>query len=194
MPIPPTRRDFLFPATASVAAVTFGAALWGLGRTMSPAAGTVPTLTVDLTGLAPGAEVTVNFLPKPVLIRHRTPQDIAAARAEDATTLPDPLARNLNLAPDAPATDQNRRATPDGRFLVISQICTHLGCVVLGDASGSFDGFFCPCHSGHFDKSGRVRRGPPMQNLPIPPLEWQAPGILTLFPPSAISKARLNRL
>ena len=194
-PGPTHRRDFLFPATASVAAVTVGAAIWGLGRTMSPAGDvSLPAMQVDLTGQAEGVEVTVVFRGKPFLIRHRTAQDIAAAEAEDSSPFHDSLARNLNLAPDAPATDQNRRATPDGRFLVISQVCTHLGCIVLGDATGSFGGFFCPCHGGEFDKSGRVRRGPPPQNLPIPAFEWQHPGILTLFAPPYLSKARRDDL
>jgi ubiquinol-cytochrome c reductase iron-sulfur subunit len=178
-PSRPTRRDFRFPATAGVTAVTGGAAIWGLRRTMSPAGDVVSpaqcAVTVDLTGLTEGAEMTMFFRGKPVLIRHRSAPDIAAAEAEVSAPFHDPLARNLNLPSNAPATDQNRRAAPDGRYLVISPVCTHLGCVVLGAATGQFGGLFCPCHSGHFDTSGRVRRGPALQNLPIPALDRPAP-------------------
>ena len=43
-------------------------------------------------------------------------------------------------------------------------VCTHLGCIPLGqnpgDDRGSFGGWFCPCHGSLYDTSGRIRQGP----------------------------------
>ena len=50
-------------------------------------------------------------------------------------------------------------------------ICTHLGCVPLGQA-GDFNGWFCPCHGSHYDTSGRIRKGPAPKNLEIPPYDF----------------------
>ena len=48
-----------------------------------------------------------------------------------------------------------------------SGVCTHLGCVPIGE-SGDFGGWFCPCHGSHYDISGRARKGPAPLNLEIP--------------------------
>ena len=190
-----TRRDFLYPATAGLGLATIGVSLWGLGSSVSLAEGqALDSLTIDVTDLAEGAEVTVKFMGKPFVIRHRSPADIAAAEAVDPADLVDPFAQNLNLTTDAPATDQNRRATPDGRIIVLSRICTHLGCVVLGDRSGDFNGYFCPCHGAQFDTAGRVRRAPAQLNLQVPAFEWQSPGILTLLDPRILTEDRLDSL
>ncbi len=176
-----TRREFLYPVSAGVGAATAGLGLWAVLRAAAPVPSVPQTLLVDLAGLGAGAEMTVIFRGRPFLIRHRTPQAIAAAEAEDGAALNDPLARNANLGPDTPATDVNRRASPDGRFLVTSQLCTHLGCVVLGRGSGDFGGAFCPCHGAHFDTSGRTRKGPAPRNLPIPLLAFREGDILELY-------------
>jgi ubiquinol-cytochrome c reductase iron-sulfur subunit len=105
---------------------------------------------------------------KPVFIRYRTPEEIEAARAVDPASLPDPLAWNDNLAdPRAPATDENRALSEDGAWLVMMGVCTHLGCVPLGE-QGDFNGWFCPCHGSHYDTAGRIRKGPAPRNLPVP--------------------------
>jgi ubiquinol-cytochrome c reductase iron-sulfur subunit len=51
---------------------------------------------------------------------------------------------------------------------VMMGVCTHLGCVPLGDGAGEFHGWFCPCHGSHYDTSGRIRKGPAPENLPVP--------------------------
>ena len=100
--------------------------------------------------------------------------------------LPDPIARNANL-PDAaaPATDANRvMPSPEGEapgaWIVQMGVCTHLGCVPLGDGAGEFGGWFCPCHGSHYDLAGRIRKGPAPENLPIPPAEWAENLVLKL--------------
>ncbi len=59
-------------------------------------------------------------------------------------------------------------------------VCTHLGCVPLGDGAGDFGGWFCPCHGSHYDTAGRIRKGPAPENLHIPPLALSHGMVLTL--------------
>ena len=125
------------------------------------------SIQVDVSAIEEGSQLTVKYLGKPVFIRRRTAEEIAAAREEPVSALPDPLARNANLAPDAPATDENRALDESGEWLVMTGVCTHLGCVPIGEA-GDFGGWFCPCHGSHYDTAGRIRRGPAPENLPIP--------------------------
>lgn len=44
-------------------------------------------------------------------------------------------------------------------FVALSSICPHLGCAVHWEAQ--HDRFFCPCHNGAFDPSGKATEGPP---------------------------------
>ena len=60
---------------------------------------------------------------------------------------------------------------PKSEWLVMTGVCTHLGCVPLGD-KGDFGGWFCPCHGSHYDTSGRIRKGPAPTNLEIPKYEF----------------------
>jgi len=128
-----------------------------------------------------GTQLTVLFLGKPVFIRHRTEDEIADARAVDLGDLVDDMSRNENNA-DTDASDENR-STADfagnntGEWLIVEGVCTHLGCVPLNDAGdyvgpSGVGGWFCPCHGSHYDTSGRIRRGPAPENLPIPPVEF----------------------
>ena len=170
-----TRRDFIYYATAGAATVATGAAVWPLVNQMNPSADVLAlsSIRVDVSGVAPGTQITVLFQGKPVFIRHRTGEEIQDAREEvDVSTLPDPEAYNANLNEGVPATDENRvmpspEGEGEGAWLVMSGVCTHLGCVPLGEA-GDFHGWFCPCHGSHYDTSGRIRRGPAPRNLPIP--------------------------
>jgi ubiquinol-cytochrome c reductase iron-sulfur subunit len=164
-----TRRDFLYYATAGAGAVVAGAAVWPLVNQMNPSADVqaLASIFVDISGVEPGTQLTVKWLGKPVFIRRRTPEEIEAARAVDVTTLPDPLADNGNIPAESDASDQNRALDEAGEWLVMVGVCTHLGCVPLGDA-GDFGGWFCPCHGSHYDTAGRIRRGPAPRNLPVP--------------------------
>jgi len=165
-----TRRDFIYYATAGAGAVVAGAAVWPLVNQMNPSADVqaLASIRVDVSGVTPGTQLTVLWQGKPVFIRARTEEEIAAARDVDVSTLPDPIARNENGAVELlPATDENRALDEDGIWLVQMGVCTHLGCVPLGEA-GDFGGWFCPCHGSHYDTSGRIRRGPAPQNLPVP--------------------------
>ncbi|MEL7180984.1 MAG: ubiquinol-cytochrome c reductase iron-sulfur subunit [Pseudomonadota bacterium] len=163
-----TRRDFLYYATAGAGVVVTGAAVWPLVNQMNPSADVLAlaSIRVDVSAIDPGTQITVLWQGKPVFIRARTEEEIAEARAVDVSDLPDADANNDNLGA-APATDENRALTEDGVWLVQMGVCTHLGCVPLGDA-GDFHGWFCPCHGSHYDTSGRIRKGPAPRNLPVP--------------------------
>lgn len=164
-----TRRDFLYYATAGAGAVTAGAAIWPLVNQMNPSADVLAlsSILVDISGVEPGTQLTVKWLGKPVFFRRRTEEEIAAARDVDVSSLPDGNAENANIAADADASDENRALDDTGEWLVMIGVCTHLGCVPLGDA-GDYNGWFCPCHGSHYDTSGRIRRGPAPRNLPVP--------------------------
>jgi ubiquinol-cytochrome c reductase iron-sulfur subunit len=164
-----TRRDFLYYATGGAAAVVAGAAVWPLVNQMNPSADTraLSSIFVDISGVEVGTQLTVKFLGKPVFVRRRTAAEIEAARAVALEELVDLKSENRNK-PDSDASDQNRSLDDAGEWLVMIGVCTHLGCVPIGNGAGEFGGWFCPCHGSHYDTAGRVRKGPAPRNLDIP--------------------------
>jgi len=176
-----TRRDFLYYATGGTAAVATGAAVWPLVNQMNPSADVqaLASIRVDVSSIDPGTQLTVLWQGKPVFIRHRTGAEIQEAQAQDVDVeaMPDPIARNENIGGEQLATDANRTLpSPEGEaagaWIVQMGVCTHLGCVPLGDGAGDFGGWFCPCHGSHYDLAGRIRKGPAPRNLDIPPAEF----------------------
>lgn len=170
-----TRRDFIYYATAGAGAVVTGAAAWPLVNQMNPSADVQALASIrrDVSALERGQQMTVLWQGKPVFIRRRTDKEIEEARATNVADLPDQDARNANVMSGAPATDENRamqgpEGSVDGEWLVQMGVCTHLGCVPLGDGSGDFGGWYCPCHGSHYDSAGRIRKGPAPENLHIP--------------------------
>ncbi|GAA4528459.1 ubiquinol-cytochrome c reductase iron-sulfur subunit [Chelativorans composti] len=165
-----TRRDFLYVATGTAGAVGLAGAIWPFIDQMQPDASTraLASIQVDVSSVEPGMSLTVKWRGRPVFIRNRTEQEIEEARSVPLAELKDPIARNQNLAPDAPADDLNRSAG-EGKenWLVMLGVCTHLGCVPIGQ-SGDFGGWFCPCHGSHYDTAGRIRKGPAPENLLVP--------------------------
>ena len=151
-----------------------GAAVWPLVNQMNPSADVqaLSSIRVDVSGVEPGTQITVKWLGKPVFIRRRTEEEIQAGRAVELSQLIDSRAENANLQPDATAVDQNRTLDEAGEWLVMMGVCTHLGCVPLGDGSGDYGGWFCPCHGSHYDTAGRIRRGPAPKNLHVPVAEF----------------------
>ncbi len=175
-----SRRDFLYVATAAAGAVTVGATIWPLINQMNPSADVqaLASIEVDVAGLEPGSQITVKWLGKPVFIRRRTKEEIDAARAVDISSLPDQKSENANKG-ESDASDINRTLDEKGEWLVMIGVCTHLGCVPLGDA-GEFGGWFCPCHGSHYDTAGRIRKGPAPRNLDIPIAEFVSDDIIKL--------------
>jgi len=151
----PTRRDFIVVSAGAFGAVGAAAALWPFVHQMNPSADVLAlsSTEIDLSQIANGQSVTVLWRGKPVFVRHRTAAEIEQAKKDDAVPLPDP----------AKDVDRVKKA----EWLVMMGVCTHLGCVPLGQ-KGEFGGWFCPCHGSHYDTSGRIRKGPAPANLPIP--------------------------
>ena len=168
-----TRRDFLYYATAGAGAVTAGAAAWPLINQMNPSADVqaLSSIRVDVSGVEVGTQLTIKYLGKPVFIRRRAADEIEAARAVEMSELIDTNSQNANN-PTADAADQNRTLDEAGEWLVMVGVCTHLGCVPIGNGAGEFGGWFCPCHGSHYDQSGRIRKGPAPRNLDVPVAEF----------------------
>ena len=168
-----TRRDFLYYATAGAGAVTAGAAAWPLVNQMNPSADVqaLSSIRVDVSGVEVGTQLTIKYLGKPVFIRRRAADEIEAARAVDLSELIDTGSQNANN-PTADAADENRTLDEAGEWLVMVGVCTHLGCVPIGNGAGEFGGWFCPCHGSHYDQAGRIRKGPAPRNLDVPVAEF----------------------
>jgi len=156
-----TRRDFLMLTTVAAGVVGTGIAVWPLINSMNPSAEVLALASteVDLSSIEVGQAVTVIWRGKPVFVRHRTPDEIELAQGVDLSELRDP------------ETDADRTEEP--QWLVMVGICTHLGCIPkgqnAGDPKGEYGGWMCPCHGSHYDTSGRIRKGPAPDNLPVPP-------------------------
>ena len=155
----PNRRDFLVTATTAAGAVGVGAAVWPLIDQMNPDASVkaLASTEVDVSVLEPGKAITVLWRGKPVFIKRRTQEEISEARAVKMDEL------------KHPEKDEDRAKNPE--WLVMLGVCTHLGCVPLGD-KGDYNGWFCPCHGSHYDTSGRIRKGPAPTNLEVPKYEF----------------------
>jgi ubiquinol-cytochrome c reductase iron-sulfur subunit len=167
-----TRRDFLYVASGAVGAVGVAAAAWPFIDQMNPstAALAMGTTEVDLTAIQPGQQIVVKHRGQPLFVRRRTPAEIAAAKAVDVNSLPDPLARNDNLPETAPATDEDRATKPE--WLILIGVCTHLGCTPQVSTpqmpEGDYGGWLCHCHGSQYDTAGRIRKGPAPKNLQAP--------------------------
>ena len=177
-----SRRDFLYIATGAAGAVTAGAAVWPLVDQMNPSADVLAlaSIEVDIGDIEPGTQITVKWRGKPVFIRRRTEEEIAAARGTSLDELKDPTSQNANLSSDADASDENRALEETGEWLVMMGVCTHLGCVPLGDGAGDFGGWFCPCHGSHYDTAGRIRKGPAPLNLEVPQAAFLSDTVIKL--------------
>lgn len=154
---PPTRRDFIVLTASALAGVGAAAVAWPLINSMNPSADVLALASteVDLAPIQVGQSVTVMWRGKPVFIRRRTQEEITAAEAVSLKELPDPQ------------TDAERVKKGHEEWLVMVGICTHLGCIPLGQ-QGEYGGWFCPCHGSQYDTSGRIRKGPAPTNLVIP--------------------------
>ncbi len=153
------RRDFLFTASYTIGAVGVAASVWPLVDQMNPDSSVkaLASTEVDVSSLEPGNSITVLWRGKPVFIKRRTQKEIAEARDVKLEDL------------KHPEKDEDRAKNPE--WLVMLGVCTHLGCVPLGD-KGEYKGWFCPCHGSHYDTSGRIRKGPAPTNLEVPKYEF----------------------
>ena len=158
------RRDFLQLSTITLGAVGSAAFIWPFLKSMNPAEDTLAlgTTEVDISSIEEGQSITVKWRGKPVFIRKRTETEIEEAKAVNILDLKDP--------------EQDVDRVKKEEWLVLVGVCTHLGCVPLGqkltDTKGEYNGWYCPCHGSHYDTSGRIRKGPAPDNLPVPPYSF----------------------
>jgi ubiquinol-cytochrome c reductase iron-sulfur subunit len=157
-----TRRDFILLLGNAMAVVGAAALAWPLIDSLSPAADTkaASTTEVDLSPIKEGQAVTVKWRGSPVFIRYRTKEEIERAVKDDKESMPDPQ------------PDEARHQEGKPQWLILVGVCTHLGCIPLGqhtgDTRGPYGGWFCPCHGSQYDTSGRIRKGPAPKNLVVP--------------------------
>lgn len=157
-----TNRNFTYFMVGSMGLLSAAGAKSTVEAFLSSMAASADVLAmakveVKLGAIPEGKNVIVKWQGKPVFIRHRTADEISEANDIDVSKLRDPQ------------TDDQRVKNPE--WLVMLGICTHLGCVPIGEA-GDYGGWFCPCHGSHYDISGRIRKGPAPLNLEIPEYEF----------------------
>ncbi len=162
-------------AAVTAVAVPFVASLTPSERAKAAGA----PVEADVSKLAPGEMMTVEWQGKPVWILRRTEEMLATLEPLD-----DQLADAASDKSIQPEYAKNRARSIKPEFLVTIGICTHLGCspsqkFKIGAASGLGDGwpggFLCPCHGSTFDLAGRVYAGKPAPtNLDIPPHKYLA--------------------
>jgi ubiquinol-cytochrome c reductase iron-sulfur subunit len=161
------KRDFLQLVAVAGAAIGVGAIAWPLVDSMNPAGDVLALSSVeaDLAPIPAGQGITIMWRGKPVFLRHRTEAEIKEAQDVKLDQLIDPQ------------PDSARVKAGHDEWLILVGICTHLGCIPLGnkptDPRGDWGGYFCPCHGSQYDTSGRVRHGPAPLNLVIPPYAFE---------------------
>jgi ubiquinol-cytochrome c reductase iron-sulfur subunit len=156
------RRDFIHIAATSFAGVGAVAVVLPLVNQMNASADVraLASIEVDIASIETGQAIKTMWRKQPVFIRNLTAEEIAAAKKAPLGGMRDPQ----SLADRTKPGKEN--------WLITLGVCTHLGCVPLGAASGEikgeFGGYFCPCHGSHYDTAGRIRKGPAPLNLAVP--------------------------
>ncbi len=160
------RRDWIHIAAIGTAGVGGAATLFPLVSQMAPSKDVLAesTTDVDISAIQPGQSIKAVFRKQPLFVKRLTPEEIAAAKADDGANMRDP------------ETLADRTKEGNEAILVTLGVCTHLGCVPLGAAEGEnkgeYGGYFCPCHGSHYDVAGRIRKGPAPTNLAVPEFEF----------------------
>ena len=168
------RRDFINIAAVSFVGVGAAATVAPLVIQMNPSADVLALASteVDISKIEPGMAIKTSWRKQPVFVRNLTPSEIAAANAVDVSDLRDPQ------------TLAERTKPGKENWLITLGICTHLGCVPLGVATGEnrgeYGGYFCPCHGSHYDTAARIRKGPAPTNLVVPDYAFTSDTVVTI--------------
>ena len=181
------RRRFLIGATSVVGGVgVVGAAVpfvasWNPSAKAEAAGAPV---TVNVSKIEPGQQITVEWRGKPVWIIRRT-EEMQANIEKLNDRVKDPQSE----APQQPPYIDGILRSLKPEFAVLVGLCTHLGCVPsyrpevapadLGDEW--LGGLFCPCHGSRYDMAGRVYEAQPAPlNLEVPPYRFDNDATLTI--------------
>ena len=177
----PSRRDFRYIATGTVAAVGAAATLVPLIDQMNPDASTLAAggpVDLDVSKIEPGQQVVIRWRQRPTFVFHRTPQMLQTLQDSKLTSLlSDPDSEQMQQPPYA--HNWHRSIKPE--YGIVVGICTHLGCIPLfypqpndtTPVTSLPGGYFCPCHGSKYDGAGRVYSGVPAPyNLPVPPYRF----------------------
>jgi len=180
-PAEPSRRDFIYIATATVGAVGVAATLVPLFDQMNPDASTLAAggpVDLDVSKIQENAQVVVYWRQRPIFAFHRSQKTLDALQSSQVVSLlSDPNSQQMQQPPYA--ANWHRSVKPE--YGIVVGICTHLGCIPLfyPDASATTPtpdwpgGYFCPCHGSKYDPAGRVFSGVPAPyNLPVPPYRF----------------------
>ena len=163
-----TKRDFLKLLTGAGAAIGVGAIAWPFIDYMNPSRDVLAlsSVEVDLTPITEGMGITAVWRGKPIFVRHLTQAEYQEAAKAPLNQLIEPVPAAERVKP---GHDQ---------WIIVIGICTHLGCIPLGnkptDPRGEWGGWFCPCHGSQYDTVGRVRHGPAPLNLWLPPYAFES--------------------
>ena len=149
------KRDFVITTTTACGTGGLLMGAWPFFKSMSPSADILANATkeVNIGSLSSGQSTKVMWQGKPVYIRNRSQAETQKAKDADINSMRDPQ------------QDSDRTKPGKNNWLVVVGICTHLGCVPISNADGTF---FCPCHGSYYDTSGRIVRGPAPTNLAVP--------------------------
>jgi ubiquinol-cytochrome c reductase iron-sulfur subunit len=177
-PVDLEKRNFLIASSGvgvlgcAVAAVPFVLSMTPSERAKAAGA----PVEVDISKVAPGTMITVEWRGKPVWIINRT-DEMTAELPKHNGQLTDP---SSDVTSQQPGYCKNADRSIKPNLAVVVGICTHLGCSptaklqAKGDMGENWSGgFFCPCHGSKFDLAGRVFKGSPAPiNLVVPPHKY----------------------
>ncbi len=163
------RRKLLTNTAYATAGLGAACAILPFVDSMNPSSDVqaLASIEVDISNIKVGEEKKVMWRGKPIFIKHRTAEEIAAAKSVELSELKDP------------EEDSKRVKAGKEEWLVTIGICTHLGCVPIG-GQGEFKGWFCPCHGSQYDTSARIRKGPAPKNLEVPPYEFVSNSVIKI--------------
>ncbi len=141
-------------------------------------------VTVNISKIEPGQQITVEWRGKPVWIIRRTEEMLA-----NIEKLNDAVKDPMSEAPQQPSYIQGPLRAIKPEFGVYVGLCTHLGCVPsyrpevapadLGE--NWLGGLFCPCHGSRYDMAGRVYEAQPAPlNLEVPPYRFDDDVTMTI--------------
>jgi ubiquinol-cytochrome c reductase iron-sulfur subunit len=182
------RRRLLIGATAAISAVGVAGVAVPFVKSWNPSAKAKAAgapVTADISQIEIGQRAVFEWRGKPVWVVRRTPEMLKLLSTHN-NELNDP---NSEVESQQPKYAQNAVRSIKPEFLVLTGICTHLGCSPLfrpevAPADLGLDwvgGFFCPCHGSRFDLAGRVFSGVPAPtNLVVPPYRYVTDSVIVI--------------